>query len=157
MKRMNLPVVTEAIIILGLSFATIREGLRLIIYKAPHATYDPVGPGLYIAVIGFGLLAASVFYLAGSLRATPAHKASGREKLDLHVASTVADFALYAFLVTIIGYLAATVIFFLIQFRIEGLKSWPAIILISLVVSGAYYLLFVQLSGIVFPKSLFFG
>jgi hypothetical protein len=157
MKRMNVPALTEAIIILGLCAVTVREGLRLIIYKVPHATYDAVGPGLYIAIIGFGLLAASVFHVAGSLRAAPAKQAAGREKMDFHVVSTVADFVLYTLLITIVGYLAATVIFFLIQFRIEGIKSWPAIVVTSLALSGAYYLLFVVLSGIVFPKNLLFG
>jgi len=71
--------------------------------------------------------------------------------------STIAACALYIFLIRIIGYLLATIIFFFLEFRIEGNKSWPLVIVLSLVLSVLYYFIFVQWCSLVFPRGIFFG
>jgi hypothetical protein len=134
------------------------EGLRLIIYKDPYILYDPLGPGLYIIAISIGLLAIAVVHLFGHSKKLPTmERVPVDRKFRIRMISTVAVCALYIFLITIIGYLLATILFFFLVFRIEGIKSWPFTVVLSLVLSVLYYLVFVQYCSMVFPKGFFFN
>jgi hypothetical protein len=155
---MNITVLIEGALIVVVSLVGMAEGLRLIIYKDPYILYDPLGPGLYIIAISIGLLAIAVVHLFGHSKKLPTmERVPVDRKFRIRMISTVAVCALYIFLITIIGYLLATILFFFLVFRIEGIKSWPFTVVLSLVLSVLYYLVFVQYCSMVFPKGFFFN
>jgi hypothetical protein len=150
-------VLIEAILFLVLGLAGMAEGLRLVIYKDPYTLYDPVGPGLYVIAIGTGLMALGVVHLIANYRKLPAgEKVPVDRKMRIRMLSTVAACVIYIFLISIVGYLLATIIFFFLEFRVEGIKSWPLVVVLSLVLSAFYYFIFVQYCSVVFPRGIFF-
>jgi hypothetical protein len=155
---MNITVLTEGALIVVVGLVGMAEGLRLIIHKDPYVLYDPLGPGLYIIAISIGLLAIGAIHLFGhSKKLSTMERVPIDRKFRIRMISTVAVCAVYIFLITIIGYLLATILFFFLEFRIEGIKSWPFTVVLSLVVSGLYYLVFVQYCSMVFPRGIFFN
>ena len=59
--------------------------------------------------------------------------------------------AVYIFLIDIIGYLFATMVFFFMIFRIAGFRSWLIIGGLSIGISVSFYLVFVYWLGMIFP------
>jgi hypothetical protein len=154
---MRITILIEGVILLVLGVVAMAGGLRLVIYKDPHVLYDPLGPGPYIAAIGVGLMAIGVVYLVRNYRKSPTmDDVPVDRKTRIRIMSTIATCALYIFLIHIVGYLLATIIFFFLEFRIEGIKSWPLVVVLSLVLSALYYFIFVQSAGLVFPRGIFF-
>ena len=154
---MRITTLIEGVILLVLGLVALAGGLRLIIYKDPHLLYDPMGPGPYIAAIGVGLMTIGVVYLVRNYRKSPTmDDVPVDRKTRIRIMSTIATCALYVFLIHIVGYLLATIIFFFLEFRIEGIKSWLSVVVLSLVLSALYYFIFVQWAGLVFPRGIFF-
>jgi len=154
---MKITHLVEGAVLLVFSFAGLAEGLRLVIYKDPYTVYDPLGPGLYIIAIGLGMMVLGVAHLIVHSRTSPVmQKARVDKTMRFRLISTVAACVVYILLIYIVGYLPATVLFFLLQFRIQGIRSWTRIIALSVILAGLYYLVFVQYCGMVFPVGPFF-
>jgi putative tricarboxylic transport membrane protein len=64
--------------------------------------------------------------------------------------------ALYILLIDIIGYLIATPLFFLMEFRLAGITSWRRNIILTVIVSAVYYFVFVEYCSMVFPRGIFY-
>ncbi len=153
---MKIILLIEETLFLVVGLVAMIEGLRLVIYKQPHVIYDLLGPGLYITAIGVGLVTIGVLYLVSNYRKPPTMDVVPVDrKTKIRIMSTIATCALYIFLIYIVGYLLATIIFFFLEFRIEGIKSWPLVIVLSLVLSAFYYFIFVQWCNMVFPRGIF--
>ncbi len=149
-------VLVEGLLLIAVSLIAIGEGLRLVIYKDPYTLYDPLGPGLYALVVGLGLMAVAVAYLVvDHERPSEKEMAPADKTLRLRLALTVAACVIYVSIIGVIGYLPATVCFFIMEFKIERIKSWPLVVVLALVLSGLYYLVFVHYCGIVFPRGIF--
>jgi small-conductance mechanosensitive channel len=154
---MRLTTLIEGVLLLVLGLVAMAGGLRLVIYKDPRVLYDPLGPGLYITAISVGLMTIGVVYLVRSYRKPPTmNDVPVDKKMRIRMMSTVAACIIYIFLIRIVGYLLATIIFFFLEFRIEGIKSWPLVVVLSLVLSAFYYFIFVQCCSMVFPRGIFF-
>ena len=154
---MKITVLIEGTLFLALGLVAMAGGLRLVIYKDPHVLYDPLGPGLYITAIGVGLMTVGVVYLVRNYRKTPTMNGLPVDKqMRIRMMSTVAACATYIFLIGMVGYLPATFVFFFLEFRVEGIKSWLLVIVLSLVLSVLYYFVFVQNCGVVFPRGMLF-
>jgi hypothetical protein len=157
-KPMRIAVFTEGALLLVVSLVGLAEGLRLVIYKDPYTLYDPLGPGFYIIAISIGILTIGIVHLLShskklfALEEMPVDK-----KMRIKMMSTVAACVIYIFLIRIIGYPLATILFFFLEFRIQGIKSWPGIAVLSLVLSALYYLVFVKYCSMVFPRGIFFN
>jgi len=143
---------------LVLGLVGVAEGYRLVTYRDPHVHYDPLGPGFYVMAVSIGLMAIGVLHLVYNYR-----KLSVREeevpvdrKMRIRMISSILTCAIYIFLMSIIGYLLATLVYFLMEFRVEGVKSWRLVVVLSLVLSAAYYVIFVQLCEMMFPRGIFF-
>jgi hypothetical protein len=135
----------------------VAEGLRLTIHKDPYTLYDPLGPGLYLTAFSIGLMTIGFVHLIVHYRKPPAmEKKSVDKKMRIRMMSTIGACAIYILLISIAGYLLATISFFFMEFRVEGIKSWPWVIVLSLVLSGLYYFVFVQYCSLVFPRGIFF-
>lgn len=156
-EEMRITILIEGVLLLALSLAGIAEGLRLVIYKDPYTLYDPMGPGLYIIALGIGLMALSVVHLVLHYRKPPAMEMVPVDrKMKIRMMSTVVVCTIYVLLINLIGYLLATILFFFLEFRVQGIRSWPLVIVLSLVLSAFYYLIFVQYCSVVFPRGIIF-
>ena len=65
--------------------------------------------------------------------------------------------ALYAVMIQFLGYLVATPIFFLLMFRVVGIGSWRKNMMLTVILSTAYYLVFVHYCSVIFPRGIFYG
>ena len=151
-------VLVEGILLIALSLVAMAEGLRLVIYKEPNTLYDPLGPGYYALAVSVCLLAVSVIYLVTHFRKPPqVEMVPVDRRMKVKLVSTVATCGIYVILIGVIGYLLATIAFFFLEFRIEGFKSWVSVVIMSLVLSGLYYLVFVRLCHMVLPAGMIFS
>jgi hypothetical protein len=63
---------------------------------------------------------------------------------------------MYALLIDVAGYLVASILFFFLAFRIVGVKSWAVNIILALMITAAYYAVFVEYCSMIFPRGLLF-
>jgi len=154
---MKITVLIEGILLLMVGLTGIAEGLRLVIYKDPYTLFDPLGPGFYAIAISIGLMALGMIHLLVNYRKpSEMEMVPVDKKMKIRLMSTVAAYVIYIVLISIVGYLLATIIFFFLEFRVERIKSWPLVAVLSLVLSGLYYLVFVHYCNMVFPRGIFF-
>jgi hypothetical protein len=150
-------VFAEGILLIIISLVAMAEGLRLIIYKDPYTLYDPLGPGYYALTVGTCLLGVGIVYIiAHSKNPPPIEMVPVDKKMKIRLMSTVVACGTYIILITLVGYLLATIVFFFLEFRIEGIKSWLLVIVLSLVFSGFYYLIFIRVCNMSFPTGMIF-
>ena len=146
----------EGILILFVSLISVVEGVKLVFYKDPSIFYDPVGPGLYILLLAIFLVGASAAHFIISYKKPPDIKKDvlvSRE-MRIRLISTVVNCAIYIFLISKFGYLVASLIFFLFQFRIQGIKSWRFNLILTFVITITYYFVFVKYCSLIFPRGL---
>ena len=134
------------------------EGLRLVVYRDPMVVYDVLGPGYYILIVSIALMMTGLFHIiANRQKKSPVEKLPPKSTFGTQVLITVAVCAIYIYLITIVGYVAASVIFFALEFRVMGIRSWRVNFLLTAVLTGANYLVFVKYCEMVFPRGIFFG
>lgn len=153
MKKVSI----EIIIFLFISLVSIIEGFRLITYKDPKVTYDILGPGFYVLFISFAMLIAGVAYLIISYREI--HKTNMvalSKEMRIRTISMILVLVIYNFLISFVGYIIATIIFFFLEFRLVGIKSWITNVILTLILTIAYYIIFVQYCNMVFPRGILF-
>jgi putative tricarboxylic transport membrane protein len=149
--------VIEGILMGMIGIAALIEGLRLIFHKDPMVVYDILGPGFYILIISIALIITALLHVILNQKKIPSlEKVTGSKPLGRKVISTVAVCAIYIYLIDVVGYVVATVIFFLLEFKITGVKSWWVNFLLTVVLTGANYLVFVKFCDVVFPRGIFF-
>ena len=154
---MNKQLLVEGILILFISLISVVEGVKLVFYKDPSIFYDPVGPGLYTLLLAIFLVATSAaHFVISSYKKPPDIKKDvlvSRE-MRIRLISTVVNCAIYIFLISKFGYLVASLIFFLFQFRIQGIKSWLFNLILTVVITITYYFVFVKYCSLIFPRGL---
>jgi len=154
---MNLKVLMEGILVLIFALVTMVEGLRLILSKDPTVLHDPLGPGIYVLVLGLGLMAVSfAHFVTGRRRLPGKERVAASKKRRVQLFSSIGILALYILLVHFVGYLVATLTFFLLELKVSGVKSWRNNIILTLILTIIYYVVFVKVCGMVFPKGIFF-
>jgi len=153
---------TEGIVVLMIGLVGLVEGLRLVNKVDPDAISDVLGPGYYILFLGLVLAGAGVFHvfrIPG--KRFDAKDESSRQESDVPkttwiVSYMIATLVVYIVLIYLFGYPGPTFLFFLIEFRLAGVKSWKLNILATTIVTAAFYLVFVQYCRMVFPEGFFF-
>jgi hypothetical protein len=156
--------IVESIILLIFSFVVLFEGLRLA-RRIGTGLLDVMGPGTYIIILGAILIFITLIHIMLYSRRLLRQKqdspgnaeASQGEKVNFTVLLMVAILALYIALVQIIGYPIATPIYFLLMFRAVGVTSWGRNVMLTVILSGSYYLIFVHYLEVIFPRGLLFG
>ena len=83
-------------------------------------------------------------------------KVSTSEEMSLKVFRMITTVVIYILLIYTIGYLLATIIFFLLIFRVVGFKSWFRNLLASIATSITLYIIFVRLLRLIFPRGVLF-
>ena len=152
----NKQLLTEGILILFISLISIVEGVKLVFYKDPRIFYDPVGPGLYILLLAIFLVTTSVAQFIISYKKPPSIKKDVvvNKEMRIRMISTVVNCAIYLLLISNLGYLIASLIFFLLQFRIQGIKSWLFNLILTFVITITYYFVFVKYCSLIFPRGI---
>ena len=157
MMKLKRTVIIEATFFFLLSIITVLEALRLTFIKDPAAIYDPIGPGPYLLVLGTIMIIGSIFYFVSNCKRTNSVERKGiNKRLIKKLISTILNCALYLFLISLVGYLISTLVFFFLQFRIEGITSWVRSVMLTLVVSITYYLIFAKYCSLIFPRGILF-
>lgn len=133
------------------------EGVRLIIYKNPVISYDPVGPSFYVLLFGLGLMIVGILYIMINYRKPISDKKTVVDKeMRIRLISSVAACVLYVILIDLLGYLVATYIFLFIEFKIAGVKVWPQSFIISAIITAFLYFVFIEYCNMIFPKGIIF-
>lgn len=154
---MDRAVLVEGILLIVLSLAGVVEGCRLIINRDPTAILDMMGPGSYVLFMSLALMITGAAHVICHYR-----KRSGIERavvdheMRKKMISMILVLAGYLLFIEIAGYLVPTVLFFLLEFRIAGIKSWMTNIVLSVVVTAVYFVVFVQYCSMVFPRGILF-
>jgi putative tricarboxylic transport membrane protein len=145
----------EVIVIVFIGLIIVAEGLRLTLFKASNVLYDDVGPGGYLLFLGTVMLAMGVWHLWTSAGTKmDVKKLELADSGEMPVIMTIAVIALYILLINIFGYLLATAIFFFLEFRILGVRSWSFTFLLTVMLSILYYVVFVRFCNVVFPNGI---
>ena len=154
---MRVRVLIEGILLGVIGLISIIEGVRLIIFKNPVISYDPVGPSFYVLLFGLGLMIIGALYIMINYRKPLSAKRMVVDKeMRIRLISSVAACVLYVILINILGYLIATYIFLFIEFKIAGVKVWPQGFIISAVVTAFLYFVFIEYCNMIFPKGMIF-
>ena len=156
-KPIKMRVLIEGILITIFSLVALAEGVRLVIYKDPYVLYDPIGPGFYILALGAALMTTGIAHFIVNYRRLPVlGKMPIREGMRIKLFSSFMILAIYIYLLGFIGYLVATVIFFVLEFRVSGVASRLSNLILAFFLSGLYYVVFAVFCEIVFPKGILF-
>ena len=144
----------EGVLLLIIGFGSCIEALRLTFYKDPRILYDPVGPGSYLLALSLCLIATGTYHIYTHRKERGSGMIVPREH-RIRLLGIAGVFALYIFSLHFFGYFIPTILFFLFEFRIAGVKSWKQNIIISIIVSVCYDLVFIQYCSMVFPRNIF--
>ena len=148
----------ESIVVIFLAALGIVDALRLSsIIRPGGAFHDVIGPDRYLGAISVGLLLCGVWALAKNMRiarSALAKKEEGEESQVNRVVLVVFVLVLYAFAMAILGYLLATCFFFPVIYFIFGVRPWLKSILIGLLTTAAFYVIFEYFAEMPLPKGL---
>jgi hypothetical protein len=148
----------EGIMMLGIASAGIIEAMYIISHRDMNTVDELIGPGSYILFLAVPLMITGLSHLFMEYRkkSSDIKLGSGRQ-IDVKLVGIFLMTALYIYLIGVIGYLLSSLIFFVIAFKLSGVKSWWNNIMISCVISGSYYIIFVRMCDLIFPKAIFFA
>lgn len=147
---MDIALLIESILLSGLSILGIWEGIRLL--RQEHTMGDLIGPGGFVLSVSAVLFLITIVYLLrmyltrrGFVKTQwvrPRFGTIGRLMVVL---------GLYVVAVPIVGYAIGSAIFFILAFKISGVKSWGRSTAVGIVVALAFELVFSRYAGISFP------
>lgn len=152
-----MPAFVEGILVSVLGLVVLIESIRLMSLKDAQVKVDILGPGGYLIALGLLMTGLGFTYLLSHLR-----KDLDKEKNDekngtgMKLPSMVMTLAIYVFLINIIGYPLASVVFFFIIFRITGFRSWAIIGGLSVGIPIIFYIIFVHWLDMIFPAGVLF-
>jgi len=159
---MNRTTIIEGIILFVIGLLGIREGFQLNAVKDIRTLSSLMGPGTYILVISFGLMitgAAHVFF--NDRKITRQEKAALNKTKAFPVSrkliGMIGVFAGYAYLINIFGYIIPTIFFFLLEFRLAGVKSWRINFLLTAGLVASFQIVFIKYCEMIFPRGIFWN
>lgn len=141
---------TLEIILLVMAILGIYEGARL--SKSVLLFVDPVGPGWYLFFMSCLLFICAMALLVGKFIR---RKAGQREvSLSLHkgpAGRALILLLLYGVAVMFLGYVIASVMFFILAQRLFGERSWLRCAVIGVSITACFYFVFSYLAGMPLP------
>jgi putative tricarboxylic transport membrane protein len=154
---MNRKVLIEGMLVIAFSLITMAEALRLIIYKDPYILYDPFGPGSYVLALGIGMMIVGIVHLLFNFKKLPDFgKVKINREIKMQLLGSVIVLVLYISLLQFIGYVVATLVFCFLEFRVAGISSWRVNLIATMILTGVYYLIFIEFCGMLLPKGILF-
>lgn len=152
----NRGVWVEGLLLVAISLVSLAESIRLVLYRDPQMLVDWLGPGYYLLAMSIGMLITGVIHIYHHRKEQAIAKEKTNKGMRVRLIGSFAACTLYLILINVIGYLIATIIFFMLMFRIVGIKSWAYNVVLSIVVSAVYYVVFVKYCDMVFPGGILF-
>jgi hypothetical protein len=125
--------------------------------RAGGTFHSAMGPDTYLATVSATLLLCGVWNLVGTRRdkETPgAHGAEDSGGLAGQVLRVVVLLIAYVAAFPILGYLLATLIFFPVAFFIFGVRPWTKSLVIGVVVTAVFFILFAYFAELPLPKGV---
>ena len=120
-----------------------------------------LGPGYYSVGVGVLLLAIGLMYflsqrkkLTGAVRASLADAPASADMSNRRMPGMVGVMIAYILMMDYAGYLLSTAVFFLLINRIAGFRSWLVTVGVSALMTAAFYLIFAEWLGIIFPRGV---
>lgn len=136
-------------------------GFTLYLNRDARTQSSVMAPGVYILALSVALILTALGYVYLNSR-----RASRPARVDRHrtqvpwvsriVIKMVSLLAVYAYLIPVLGYLAPTILFFVVEFRLLGVKSWKGNIALTAVVAAIFYVVFIQYCEMIFPRGTLF-
>ena len=152
----NREVWAEGLITVAIGLVSLLESLRLISYEDPPLVRDLLGPGYYVLLMSLGMLVTGIIHIYHQRKEHAVAKEETNKEKRIRLFGSFLTCALYLVLIDLIGYLIATIAFFILMFRIVGIRSWPYNVLLSAFLSVVFYFVFVKFSSVVFPTGIIF-
>ncbi|TRZ53336.1 tripartite tricarboxylate transporter TctB family protein [bacterium] len=149
-------VLIEGILLLVISFVGLVEAIHLVSDRDTYTLYDVMGPGYYILFLSLALMVTGTFHIVVNYRKDITEaKVAVDMGLRKRMLGMILVLALYALVIQFFGYLISTILFFLLEFRIAGTKSWRTNIIITVIITSIYYLVFIKYFQMGFPRGIF--
>jgi hypothetical protein len=153
----------EVFVVVIVGVFSISEGIRLVLAGKLHK-YDILGPGFYIVGLGAVLIIAGLIYFLserkkafGIEEKTAVRQSTGKSEYTKMMISMIVVMVAYIFLMSLTGYLFASLVFFLLINRIAGFRSWLTNLGVTVLMTASFYLIFVVWMGMIFPRGLLFN
>ena len=156
-RPLNRTTLIDGLLFVVVGLVCMAEAYRLNGAQDTHLLHQELAPGFYIFLLGFVLATGGAAHLLLASRSTDAGRASSTTPMKIRLAGTFAALVGYALLLELVGYLIASMAFFLVLFRIFGVRSWLTNLILSAAFGGVFYLLFVHYLTVIFPRGLLFG
>jgi len=139
---------------LVISLISIYEGFNLSFHGEITAVHYGTGPGLYLLIVSMILAVAAIAHLMINWKKPhDAERVAIPREMRIKLLSTIGNCTLYILLINLVGYLLSTLVFFLLQFRIQGIKLWLSLLL-TFIISTTFYLVFVKYCSLIFPRGI---
>jgi hypothetical protein len=153
---MNRKISIEAAVLVGIGGLGIWEGLRLNLLPDTQSIHKAIRPGSYILIVGICLVVTGISYFLKHFRQKKSAKIAVGEAWKGRGVGMLLVLGIYTVLIGVVGYLLASVVFFLLEFRVVGIRSWAQTAGLTVVLVGIYYVVFVYLCSMSFPEGIFF-
>lgn len=148
-------------VVLGFVFiifgaASAWDGFRITNTVRTPGVFDLVGPDRYLLALGALLAILGAVMIGSVMRSAPAGDAvavSTNNGSRVHVWLFALTSA-YVGAILIAGYAAATLLFFVLAFRLLGLRDWRRNLPTAVALAVIYYVLFIHLADMPLPKGL---
>ena len=150
-------ILIEGMLLCIVGAAAVAEGIRIWGEMDPKRVSDVLGAGPFIIFLGLCLMLVGVMHFATNYKRThEVEKVAGKKEMRAKMIGMAVVLASYTWLITIFGYTISTIIFFLLEFRLAGVRSWPRNIILTIAVTVIYRFVFVDYCNMIFPRGIFF-
>lgn len=154
---MRKKVIIEGSLLFILGLTSMVEGLRIVALWKVRGASEPVGPGYYLCSMGVLLMIVGVSQIIVNYKKSPkAEKRKADGSMRIKMISMVASLGVYIVAIDTVGYILASMLFFLLDFWVVKIKSWRINIILSLALTAIYYFVFVEGCELIFPSGPFF-
>jgi hypothetical protein len=149
----------EGGVLTGSGLLGVYDATRLIVHRNPNSIEDLTGPGRYLLIVSLLITLSGIVYLASQLRLQQGetYAAAGSAAATRKVALVAIMMAVYIGLISLVGYLWATPIFFTLTLRVFDVRPWLKALAVGAAFSAGYYIVFIRLFGMPFPKGALFA
>jgi hypothetical protein len=155
-------VIVESVALLILGALGLVGGVSSYLSMDARMQSSMMKPGMYVCGLSIAMIVVALAYAYCGLKQAHSVLEEEKQTSESWKESSVLVFlalgavGLYAYLISIIGYLPSTLLFLIVQFRLFGVDSLWRNITISIAVAAMFYFVFIHYGGMVFPHASLF-